>query len=196
MPPSRRLGRRWPKGSRSSTRPACTRASSWDTPTSCAGPMGIRPWAITATKWSTRSSRRSAKAKFIIQLCLYSDLLADAQGLLPQWMHVVLGDGTEESFRVANYFRYFRAVKARFLERLGGVLPETYPEACAHCALCRWRDLCRARWERDDHLNQVANITAVQIERLQDAGGSARWRRLRASPPARGSLQVAGCDGG
>ncbi len=113
---------------------------------------------------------RSAKAKFIIQLCLYSDLLADAQGLLPQRMHVVLGDGTEESFRVANYFRYYRAVKARFLERLGGVLPETYPEACAHCALCHWRDLCRARWEQDDHLNQVANITKVQIEKL-NAGG-------------------------
>jgi uncharacterized protein len=35
---------------------------------------------------------RSPKAKFIIQLCLYSDLLSVDQGFLPQNIHVVLGD--------------------------------------------------------------------------------------------------------
>ncbi len=113
---------------------------------------------------------RSAKAKFVIQLCLYSDLLADLQGSLPERMHVVLGDGREESLRIASYFRYYRAVKARFLQRVNGAAVETYPEPCAHCPLCHWRDLCQARWDEDDHLSQVANMTKGQIGKLNGSG--------------------------
>jgi predicted RecB family nuclease len=58
---------------------------------------------------------RSAKAKFAVQLAFYSDLLAVAQGVEPQMMHLGLGDGTERSFRVANYARYFRQARDRFL---------------------------------------------------------------------------------
>lgn len=113
---------------------------------------------------------RSPKAKFIIQLCLYSDLLAADQELLPLGIHVVLGDRTEQSYRLADYFRYYRTVKARFLERVNGHQDPTYPEPCAHCDLCQWRDLCKARWEEDDHLSQVANVTKTQIEKLRASG--------------------------
>src|SRR5215212_9809558 len=34
---------------------------------------------------------RSAKARAIIQLCFYSDMLAGIQGIVPDYMHVVLG---------------------------------------------------------------------------------------------------------
>ena len=113
---------------------------------------------------------RSPKAKFIIQLCLYSDLLAADQELLPLGIHVVLGDRSEQSYRLADYFRYYRTVKARFLERVNGHHDPTYPEPCAHCDLCQWRDLCKARWEQDDHLSQVANVTKTQIEKLRSSG--------------------------
>jgi len=113
---------------------------------------------------------RSPKAKFIIQLCLYSDLLSVDQGFLPHNIHVVLGDRTEQSYRLADYFRYYRSVKARFLERVKGGLTPTYPEPCAHCDLCHWRDLCQEQWTQDDHLCQVANITKIQIDRLRSGG--------------------------
>ncbi|HLB09505.1 MAG TPA: hypothetical protein VK617_08220, partial [Gemmatimonadaceae bacterium] len=58
---------------------------------------------------------RSPKAKFLVQLAFYSDLLAEAQGVAPRMMHLILGDGTELSFRVANYSRYFRRARDRFL---------------------------------------------------------------------------------
>src|SRR5205807_5309070 len=41
---------------------------------------------------------RTPKAKFVLQLALYSDLLGSAQGLDPAAMHLVLGDGSEHSF--------------------------------------------------------------------------------------------------
>lgn len=113
---------------------------------------------------------RSPKAKFIMQLCLYSDLLAVEQELLPQGIHVVLGDRSERSYRLADYHRYYRSVKARFLGRVSEQNTATYPEPCTHCDLCHWRELCREQWRLDDHLCQVANITKNQIEKLR-AGG-------------------------
>jgi len=113
---------------------------------------------------------RKAKAKFIIQLCMYSEMLAEVQGSLPHSIHLVLGDGTEQSFQLDNYLRYYRTVKARFLEHVREGRDDTYPVPCAHCSLCHWRDLCSERWVKDDHLNQVANMTQIQIKKLNADG--------------------------
>ena len=40
---------------------------------------------------------RSSRAKFLLQLCLYSEMLADVQGFMPRHMYVVLGDGRKET---------------------------------------------------------------------------------------------------
>ena len=113
---------------------------------------------------------RSAKAKFVVQLAFYSALLAAAQGIAPQLMHVILGDGTQQTFRVADYSRYFRRARDRFLAFVARHPKATYPARCDYCAFCAWRDACDARWKADDHLNQVAGIKHKQIERLQAAG--------------------------
>src|SRR4029077_13162600 len=69
-----------------------------------------RPSALGAYSYEVLDTKlaRSAKAKFVVQLAFYSDLLASVQEADPQSMHLALGDGTELSFRVANYSRYFR----------------------------------------------------------------------------------------
>jgi predicted RecB family nuclease len=52
---------------------------------------------------------RSTKARAIIQLCFYSDLLSQIQGPVPEFMHVVLGGGAApEKFLVSHYLAYFR----------------------------------------------------------------------------------------
>lgn len=113
---------------------------------------------------------RTEKVRAIIQLCFYSDLLAQVQGVDPLMMHLVLGDGTEKHFRVANYSRYYRNLKSRFFEHLGTDPHASYPERCIRCDDCHWIDVCKARWEEDDHLNQVANITRLQIKKLSSHG--------------------------
>ena len=113
---------------------------------------------------------RSPKAKFILQLCMYAELLADIQRVLPRHIHVILGDRTEQSFRLANYFRYYRKLKASFLVAVSRAPGSTYPLPCSHCDLCDWRELCQQQWERDDHLVLVANITRNQVEKLNAAG--------------------------
>lgn len=114
----------------------------------------------------------STKAKFILQLCFYSDLLADVTGQMPHQMHIELGDGKRESFRVADYIYYFHQLMDRFNAFLAtypqGAPP--YPIPCDHCSLCHWRDRCAERRVADDHLSAVANITRQQVVRLEQSG--------------------------
>ncbi|MFZ4440184.1 MAG: TM0106 family RecB-like putative nuclease [Syntrophales bacterium] len=113
---------------------------------------------------------RSAKASYLIQLCFYSELVANIQGREPLMMHIVLGDRREVSYRHANYSRYYGFLKQRFLARVHSAASETYPDPCGHCDYCRWRNLCEDRRLRDDHLSQVANITRLQIRKLNEHG--------------------------
>lgn len=117
---------------------------------------------------------RSTKAKFLVQLAFYSELVNRIQGTAPRQMHVVLGDGTERNFRVADYAHYVVSLQERFLaavRELGsGARAAPYPVPCAQCDLCHWRQHCERRRLGDDHLCQVAGISRVQTARLQQAG--------------------------
>ena len=113
---------------------------------------------------------RSSRAKFLLQLCLYSEMLAEVQGVMPRHMHVVLGDGRKETFLVADYQRYHGQLKQRFLAWTAQADRESFPERSGHCSLCRWRDLCAKQWESEDHLNRIAGITRLQMPRLRAAG--------------------------
>ena len=117
----------------------------------------------------TKLARR-AKPYFILQLCFYSELLAAVQGIEPERIHVILGNGERRSFRLAEFAAYFRRVRGAYLAALADSDGSTYPEPVAHCAICRWRAVCDAKREADDHLSLVANITARQRELLTGAG--------------------------
>lgn len=112
---------------------------------------------------------RSTKAKFIIQLGFYSSLVAKVQGVEPALMHVILGDQTEDTYRCADYSRYLNFVSQRLLERVSGKTVETYPDPCEKCDQCKWQGLCEDQRQKDDHLCQVANITKIQVKKLQQA---------------------------
>ena len=117
---------------------------------------------------------RTSRAKFLVQLILYCEMLAEVQGVLPEGTHVVLGTGKRETFVVSHYLRYVRRLKARFLDWVGlpsqNAASQSYPDRCDRCPQCHWRDQCDQQWTADDHLNQVAGITRVQIKKLNGAG--------------------------
>jgi len=116
---------------------------------------------------------RSTKAKFLLQLCFYSDLLSDITGELPHHMHVELGNGKRESFRVGDYFHYYRSLLARLIDYLAAYPDATdvpYPAPCDHCGMCPWRERCATKRIEDDHLSAVAGITRQQVARLEAAG--------------------------
>ena len=111
---------------------------------------------------------RVARGTALLQLLLYSDLLAMVQGHEPERMHLALGGGDghiDASFRVVEYAAYYRAVRRTF-EAHAEAPPETYPEPVEHCQRCDWSGHCIARRRDDDHLSQVAGITRGQRQRL------------------------------
>ena len=112
---------------------------------------------------------RHTKAYFLIQLCFYSELLEQLQGVRPEHMHVVLGSGERVSYRVDEFFAYYRRLKARYGQQLLADFAGTFPEPVAHCGLCRWSDHCDAQRIAVDHLSLVAGMTRSQSVRLGEA---------------------------
>jgi predicted RecB family nuclease len=126
-----------------------------------ASDLGTFSYEVVETKLA-----RSTKARAIIQLCFYSDLLSRIQGVVPDYMHVVLGGGAKpEKFFVQRYLAYFRKIKHDFVTAQQAP-PETYPEPVEHCRICDWSTVCDAQWRKDDHLSLVANITRNQRQAL------------------------------
>lgn len=112
---------------------------------------------------------RATKANTILQLCLYSELLAQMQGRTPEHMHVVAPwtDFVPQSYRVAEFAAYYRRVKDGLVTSIAtDTAQATYPNPNPHCDICSWRAECYAQRRSDDHLSLVAGISSLQIAEL------------------------------
>lgn len=126
--------------------------------------LGSYSYEITDTKLS-----KTALPKYMIQLCFYADLLEFCQGVLPETVHLKLGDGRKQSFWLSDYYAYYKIVKSRydtFLSEKHG----HYPTPCDYCGYCDWKIICDEKWMEDDHLSLVADINKIQIKKLEQAG--------------------------
>jgi len=114
-----------------------------------ASDLGAWSYDIADTKLARR-----VKAAAILQMCVYADLLAPLQGVPPETLSVVTGDGLAHPHRLAEYAAYYRAAKARFEARIfgtGGPAPPTYPDPVEHCKVCTWWPVCIS-WIRAQRL--------------------------------------------
>ncbi|RLT36228.1 MAG: TM0106 family RecB-like putative nuclease [Chloroflexi bacterium] len=147
--------------------------------------------------WDTKLARHT-KGSAILQLSLYSALLGEVQGLMPERMHVALGGSAHavESHRVADYAAYVRMVRADFLDTMSldaAYPPSTQPDPVEHCDVCRWSDRCDAQRRAQDDLSLVAGISARQRRLLRERGVDSREALgrlpvpLSLDPPLKGS---------
>ena len=113
--------------------------------------------------------KRVPSPKHILQLVIYSDLLADLQGLQPEYGHLQLGQGHRSSHRLAECADYVRRIQDR-LNQFVEQPEETTPRRCSDCDLCRWRLRCNHQWDQEDSLYLVAGIREQQVARLEKAG--------------------------
>ena len=138
-----------------------------------------RSWPWSYEPWDAKLARQP-KPSHVLQIAVYAELLAALQGGMPARMGLMLGGGdrsgtagdpwTEAVFDVDDFRWYVRRVADRALE-LAGTPPSGFAgEPCAACGQCHWHERCRDRWEADDHLTRVADITAAQRRRLGAAG--------------------------
>jgi uncharacterized protein len=135
-----------------------------------AQPSALGDWSyeIADTKLA-----RETRAGTILQLELYSELLAAAQGRRPEQFYVVTPDAIEppHAYRVDDYAAYFRLVRGQLLDTVKQdweqVAADNYPEPVDHCDICPWSAECRDRRRADDHLSLVAGISRTQRRELE-----------------------------
>lgn len=126
--------------------------------------LGAWSYEIVDTKLS-----QETKGSTLLQLSLYADMLAEAQGTPPEFVYVVTPEtGYEEQpYRVAQFAAYYRWVRQRLEQAVtDGADAGLYPEPTSYCDVCRWRVSCDARRRADDHLSLVAGISRGQIGEL------------------------------
>ena len=126
-----------------------------------------RPSALGAWSYQVLDTKlaRHPRPEHALQLCFYSQALAQIQQRAPDLAHVILGTRERVAIRLADVSAYYRRVRRRF-ESAVAARPETGPYPCEHCAVCDFRVLCDDRWEREDHLVRVADIHRDQVKRL------------------------------
>ncbi len=119
--------------------------------------------------WDTKLAK-SAKPYFVIQLCAYADLLEKVQGRRPKAFEVVLGTKERVRFETDKYFYYYRALLDSFLAFQGMFDIERVPHPGDYSNHGRWSNYAESILESTDHLSKVANISRVQIQKLEAAG--------------------------
>lgn len=133
--------------------------------------LGIWSYEVLDTKLAL-----SPKAYFLVQLCNYSEHLERLQGVMPRLGHIVLGDGSEERYRLHDYLAYYRHLKATFLAfvddpaRAHAGAAGLFPFKVGHCSICPWDADCSQKRVDDDHLSLVAWMRRDQIAKFEAAG--------------------------
>jgi predicted RecB family nuclease len=152
--------------------------------------LGAWSYEVTDAKLATET-----RAGTILQLCVYSELLANIQREWPKRAAVVAPHhGFEpERYRLADFAAYYRLVKTRLETALGerdaGNLPASI-DPVQQCEICAWWQRCDAERRAADHLSFVAGISRLQIKELRrfNVDTLERLGELRDVPkPSRGS---------
>jgi predicted RecB family nuclease len=112
---------------------------------------------------------RHGKSAHVLQLCFYSEQIGRVTRRMPERLHIELGSGERESYRVGDFLSYYHRVRDRLLNAVRNPRP-TEPYPCAHCDICDFKERCDAWWDEHDHLVRVAGIRRDQITRLASAG--------------------------
>ena len=123
--------------------------------------LGSWSYEVMDTKLS-----RQTKAGAILQICLYSEIVGELQGRMPEHMYINNPNG-EQKFRADDFMAFYRLMKKKLNEAI--VVPHNgYPDPVAHCDICKWWELCNAQRRDDDHLSFVAGMGKLQIREVKE----------------------------
>lgn len=128
-------------------------------------PSDLGDWSYEVIDTKLTTNTRSGS---IIQITLYSELLSNIQGIMPEYM-TIKNPEEEHPYRVNDYNAYLRLIKKR-LESAIAIPQHTYPEPCMHCNVCNWWEHCNKIRRTDDHLGFIAGMGTSQIKEMRKQG--------------------------
>jgi predicted RecB family nuclease len=140
---------------------------------------------------------QETKAGTVLQLCVYSDMLTEVQGVKPDKMLVIKpgGEAHPEEFLYDSYAAYYRFIKRQMLAAVTSEKTRTYPDPVAHCSVCQWWVLCEKQRRDDDHLSYVAGMQGGHVTELNTRGVDtlaqfASRDKALDSRPSKGNLET------
>jgi len=121
--------------------------------------------------WDTKLAH-SPKPHYIIQLCAYSEMIAELTGGMPERCGVILGTHERAEFRLEEFIHFYRRVKANMLALHDAYTSrfEDRPEPLPRADHGRWTSHAEEYFEESDHFVRVAGMTTGQMEKLERAG--------------------------
>ncbi|HEY5249603.1 MAG TPA: TM0106 family RecB-like putative nuclease, partial [Dermatophilaceae bacterium] len=129
-------------------------------------PSDLGDWSYDIA--DTKLARR-LKVPALLQMATYAERLAELQGVPPEFLTVVTGDGVERPWRLADVASYARLARTRLRQAVDDP-PATEPVPVAHCSQCRWSTRCGELWEATDDLSLVAGMRNDHRQTLLAAG--------------------------
>ncbi|SOE03495.1 TM0106 family RecB-like putative nuclease [Blastococcus haudaquaticus] len=112
---------------------------------------------------------RKLKVGALLQMATYAERLTELQGVAPEFIHVVTGDGESRPWRLIDVAAYARRARAR-LETFVEAPPFTGPSSIGYCEQCRWAERCNGELRQADDLGLVAGMRGDHRDLLRAAG--------------------------
>ena len=127
--------------------------------------LGSWSYEITDTKHSSK-----VKGDHIYQQCLYTNLLKEVQGILPEKFYILLKDKTKQPIKIKEVYDTFLFHKNSYEKFLLNGISKTKPEKCSFCNLCDWSNHCDNEWRDKRHPNQVLGNNRKNCQKFYQAG--------------------------
>ncbi len=127
--------------------------------------LGSWSYEITDTKHSSK-----VKGDHIYQQCIYTNLLKDVQGILPEKFYILLKDKTKQPIKIKEVYDTFLFHKNSYEKFLLNGISKTKPEKCSFCNLCDWSNHCDNEWRNKRHPNQVLGNNRKNCQKFYQAG--------------------------
>jgi predicted RecB family nuclease len=124
---------------------------------------------------------RKLKVAALLQMATYAERLTVLQGVAPERIHVVTGDGVSRPWRLIDVAAYARRARAR-LETFVDAPPATGPSPIGYCEQCRWADRCNTELREADDLGLVAFMRGDHRDALRSVGITTLRALTAASP--------------
>jgi predicted RecB family nuclease len=112
---------------------------------------------------------RTLKVAALLQMATYAERLTVLQGVAPERIHVVTGDGVSRPWRLIDVAAYARRARAR-LETFVEAPPATGPSPIGYCEQCRWAERCNGELRQADDLGLVAGMRGDHRDMLRAVG--------------------------
>jgi predicted RecB family nuclease len=121
--------------------------------------------------WDTKLSQ-TTRPYFLIQLCCYSWMLESIQGVIPDEAAIVLGNLSEDRFRIARYYSYFDWLRKDFLNAQYEFCADfaCMPDPAYYSDHGSWSTFAKEWIEKTDSLAQIAGIRKSHIRKLRATG--------------------------